>query len=1139
MITMLYEKTLSRKIIASQQSSSKPSEELKTPIQNDDSIPAQSREGQNFLAQVLKTILSFFTLPLKLFKRSTVTERATEQQQPASMGKILNLMRNDVYEIAQRFWEIDRLAETPLGIVGAAFLVWKLIGPSCLIGVLTTVAAQITTAVLAKILLRYEKIRRSATDGRLQASSQTIESIRHLRWYGWQQTWIDKIMTERQRELSLVIVTSIFQMLIGFVNILASGTFPVAAFSAYTALAGQPLRIEIAFPALQLFNLLESYLRELPSLITVWLHAVVALSRIESFMGEANKAQSHEGSAKHGELALRGAAFAWPGTTKPVLQRLTLTVTTGLTVICGKVGTGKSALLQALLGELDLLEGELINGNEMVAYCGQTPWLESMSIRENILFAAPFEEGRYKKVLDICALTPDLAAFRHGDLSNIGENGIGLSGGQKARVALARAFYSRAGTLLLDDPISALDHNTAESIVRKAFGGSLLQGRRVVLVTHRTELCAHLASQIIDISDGTAQQISQEAAKAKGLQDSPTCTVEQENDEQEDNKTKEEQEAAAVPERFIEEENRATGSVKASVYWQFLKAGTLKWWLLNIAALALYRVVEVSRTWLLKQWGEAYDVDSAPAKGLFGSLPNPEQDLQPWLIAFLTIAVVYSLFYLAAGLIMTVIIYTTSRRMFASIIDKVTHATFRYYDITPVGRLMNRLTSDMGTIDGNVSDKFQSFAFSALTWAASVVIIGSATPAFLVFTAVSTIAFVLIFRWFFPASQNLRRLEMVSLSPLMTNFGALLDGLMTVRAYSAQDRFQARNISVVDAFQKMDHFYWSVQGWLMLRFDVLTAFVSFLLTLLALYTNISAGLAAFVLSAGGNFAYSTHRLCRIYGQIEMDFTSVERVVELLHLEQEHKGSVQPPAVWPSTSGDIVFEDVTIKYAPHLDPALSDVSFRIKGGSNNAIVGRTGSGKSTLAVALLATVLPINGRILIDGIDLATIDPDVLRKRVTFLAQDPLLFEGTIHENLDPLHESSEDECAAALDHVCGSNSSGNAIAADGSSHTATTHNQHQSTWTLSTRVESGGRNFSQGQRQLVGLARAVLRRSAIIILDEATASIDLETSMRIQQVLREEMRHSTVLTIAHRVEAVRDADSAIVLSKGRLQEHRG
>ncbi len=300
----------------------------------------------------------------------------------------------------------------------------------------------------------------------------------------------------------------------------------------------------------------------------------------------------------------------------------------------------------------------------------------------------------------------------------------------------------------------------------------------------------------------------------------------------------------------------------------------------------------------------------------------------------------------------------------------------------------------------------------------------------------------------------------------MSNFNTLLEGLTTVRAFCAQSVFQDRVIAVTDAFQKMDHFYWDLQAWLMYRFDALSACATLLLTLLAIYSGVSAGLTAFVLIAASQLIVSTHALCRQYGQIQMDFVSVERVIELVQLEQEPAGSIDPPAWWPSYAGDIVFEDVSIRYAPKLDPSLSSTSVCIPGGSTTALLGRTGSGKSTLALALLATILPESGRILIDGIDISKVDRQALRNRITFLAQDPVLFPGSMRHNLDPLEEYSDDTCEAVLDRVCGNRE-----------------------WILDTEIEAGGQNLSQGQRQLVGLARAVLRRSSIVILDEVSSML--------------------------------------------------
>ena len=468
-----------------------------------------------------------------------------------------------------RFWEFQSLITKPLGLVLSVVLIWKLIGWPSLFGVLVVVLSQGINVLITRSLLQRERMRRTATDSKVQKVTEYVSAIRHLRWYGWQDFWQEQIMQARQHELNLRIVTSLWVILISFTNNLASGMFPVAAFYAYTVMAGQPLRVDVAFPALQLFSMLESSLREIPNLITVLLNARIAVSRIQDFMEEPNKDHAilqQTGQGTKPELVkLESASFAWPGTGNPVLHDINVTFPVGLTVITGKVGAGKTALLQALMGELDISAGSLIQTNEMIGYCGQTPWLQSLSIKENILFSSLQDDVRYKQVLEACALTTDIASFKDGDLSNLGENGIGLSGGQKARVALARAVYSQAKLLLLDDPLSALDHQTAETIVRECFGGSLLEGRTVILVTHRTELCHGIARQLVEISGGRAFVL--EGVESTGS--SVTSRIESSESESSESansrnrKCNETQEA--VPDKFIEEEHRAHGGVKAAV----------------------------------------------------------------------------------------------------------------------------------------------------------------------------------------------------------------------------------------------------------------------------------------------------------------------------------------------------------------------------------------------------------------------------------------------------------------------------------------------------------------------------------------------------------------------------------------------
>ena len=1028
-------------------------------------------------------------------------------KQPAGKGKIFNLMKNDIYEVAQRFWDFQLLINTPLGLILSMVLVWRLVGWPVLFGVSTVACAQFVNTGIARLLLSWERTRRAATDKRLQKSSHFVDAIRHLRWYGWQEQWLDEALAARGYELKNLVKTCLLGILINFMNMLANYLFPVVAFYAYTTYSGLPLTIDVAFPALQLFSYLETSLRDFPRLVTVLLNARVALQRIDEFMGEPDK----EDSASHliickddTQLRVQDASFAWPQTHTNTLHNITLEFPVGLTVVVGEVASGKTALLEALLGEMDIHGGSLSRPNTVFGYCAQSPWLQSMSIRDNIIFSYPYEEQRYRAVLDVCQLASDVDSFEDNDHSFIGENGIGLSGGQRARVALARAVYSPAKFLLLDDPLSALDHQTAAAIVTKLVQGRLMESRTVILVTHRVDLVHGLAQQVVEISAGRARILDRGLSLEYEEIEPPT-------EWSDDYQFEKDVEVDKPPDKFFEDEKRAQGGVKATVYMEYIKAGKLKFWVLLMVLMAISKFFNIANVYFLKEWGEAYDRQPSANNGFFGRFPSPESAISPWLWAFLAIALIQSFLILLVYMTSLILVYTISHNIFKAIMQRVSHATFRFYDVTPVGRLMNRLTSDVGTVDGDLNMHLRSSVFEAVAWIGSALVIALVTPSFFIFSVLLSLIFAYTFSHFLPASQSLRRLEMVSFSPLMSNFGALLQGLTTVRAFGAQTRFQERAIKSTDDFQRMDHFFWSLQAWLMYRFDALSAFSMFLLTLLALYTGVSPSLTAFALNAAALFVTSTHTLCQRYGQIQMSFVSVERIVELTHLEAEPLGSIDPPAAWPLYGSDIIFNNVTIRYAPHLPPVLHNISLCIPAGSTTALLGRTGSGKTTLALSILATIRAETGSISIDGIDVAQCNTQALRQRITFLAQDPVLFPGTMRRNLDPLQAYNDSECAAVLERVCGNYG-----------------------WTLETEIDTGGGNLSQGQRQLVGLARAVLRRSSVVVLDEATASIDTETAVSLQAVLREELRESTIITIAHRLEAVRGADFFVRLEAGKV-----
>jgi ABC-type multidrug transport system fused ATPase/permease subunit len=755
LITMLYEKTLNRKIMGAKQDEKEEHTNGRTDAVNGNGLDGGSEESSEIIKDKSK---SWFQRTVALLQSAFARKpKKEEERSAASMGKILNLMRNDVYEIAQRFWDFSDILTQPAGAIFATLLIWRMLGWACLFGVIALAASQLINIVIARFQVYFEKKRRVATDEKLQKTTQFIESIRHLRWYGWQDSWLKGILESRQNELHLRVIQIIFSTSLAFMLRFGSGLFPAVAFYAYTRWEGKQLDVAIIFPAIDLFNLLEGYLRALPELVTTLLNAYVAMGRIEEFMAEPDKEQADvvpEGSA---DLALHNASFAWPGVEQNVLENITMSFPLGLTVIYGEVAAGKTALLQALLGELDKREGEFIQPDQVMGYCAQTPWLQSMNIRENILFSQPYEEARYKQVLEACALLPDMAEFKHGDLSNIGENGIGLSGGQKARVALARAVYSSAKILLLDDPLSALDHQTAEYIADKLLAGPLLAGRTTILVTHRTELCRRIAKQWVELKHGQATIHEPSADEESKLSLERTQTNESVSEEEA--QRRKEQEAAAIPDKFIEDEQRTKGGVKLSVYWRYIKAGTLRWWFVVVIVMLVYRVLDTSQTWFIKAWGESYDDRIDKGSSLFGFLPPAADNVIPWLQTFFLFVVATSILFWWTYLIMFGVGYHAAKTIFEGAIERVAHATFRYYDVTPVGRLMNRLTSDMNTVDGGLSSAFTVFVWQLIGWVTAVAIILTSTPAFLAFGALLCCGFVYYFFRFLPTSQSLRRLE--------------------------------------------------------------------------------------------------------------------------------------------------------------------------------------------------------------------------------------------------------------------------------------------------------------------------------------------------------------------------------------------
>lgn len=895
-----------------------------------------------------------------------------------------------------------------------------------------------------------------------------------------------------------------------------------------------------------------------------------------------------------------------------------------LSLVCGPTGSGKSSFLNALLGEMDIISGRVYLPSKVVlatenvskidatynnlyldkvAYVAQQPFLRHASIRDNILFGLPFDAARYKKTLYQCALIKDLTILPDGDRTEIGEKGISLSGGQKQRVSLARAVYSNAKTVLLDDCLSAVDAHTSKHIYRKCFMGDLLLGRTVILVTHQVRLCLPGASFFVKIENGHVLgcdsvenlKASGELQKLLGADDSKDEQAEDEEEEIEDlvdndnadadvdldNKT----EAA----KLVKEETSEKGQVKLKVYAKYLAAcGGWVFWIALLCSYVFARFLTFGENWWLRIWAASYEThapanatlsaatvnflvkDKAPViQGVFdtlGAAIQKQNMFRTWVFeektpvnvdyyigVYIAICTTYILFDACRNMLIYWGSIRGARTLFDSLLDRIIHAPMRFFDTTPVGRILNRFGKDVSTIDMQIA-RSASILIECVTGViASTVVISIITPQFFVVAIAISCLYFVIGLFYLRISRELKRLNSVSRSPIYSHFTESLIGVTTIRAYGVEEQFMRTVYEKIDAFVAPFYFLWMSNRWLYCRVEFTGAFVTFFtgIFLILNIDHIDAGMAGISLFYARSFLENIYWFIRQYTAVEMNLNSVERVQEYLELDQEPPATIEghkPPAAWPTTAA-IEVKDLVIRYAPELDPVLHGISFSTKTHEKIGIVGRTGSGKSTMALSFFRFLEASNGSISIDGIDISTIGIQDLRSQITIIPQDAVLFSGTIRSNIDPFEEHSDEAVWESLERAHLSKASDRLRKVQGygsgdvtpksatSTHSADDEQRISAITSLNQQVSDGGNNFSQGQRQLLCLARALLKNSKLIIMDEATASVDFDTDTKIQTTIREEFTNSTLLCIAHRLRTVIDYDRILVLDQGRVAEY--
>jgi len=1161
----------------------------------------------------------------------------------ANVGTIINLMAIDSFKVSEVGAYLHFLwASVPVQIIMAVTLLYKIMGFSSFAGIVLMVLMLPVNLFIARQFNKVQNMILKGTDARIHATNEVLQNIRIIKYFAWEQRFQDIVNEKRRAELKSLRRRYILWSTAATVWYGTPILITFLSFFLYTVVEKKHLTPSIAFPALSMFSLLRVPLDQLADMVAHVQESKVSLDRVDKYLNEEETGkydQLQESSSSDGpaKIGIEKATLTW-GTTKPKTQTSPNTDSADafrlinidvefpvgkLSIIAGATGSGKTSLLMALLGEMRLIEGRvhlpggmssradlpvdpetgLINS---IAYCAQEAWLVNDTVKENIIFASPYDEKRYRAVLKACALERDITILDAGDQTLVGEKGISLSGGQKQRISLARAVYSSARHLLLDDCLSAVDSHTAKHIFRQALTGPLMLNRTCILVTHNVALTVPQADHVVVLENGkiSSQGRPDDVAATGALGDEffksrpgsrassrGLSRVPSEHEDSTDsgaNGTANGNADKGKKDESHMKESKATGSIKMSTVTMYLKSmGSWPYWVLAVAVFCLQQLGSVSTNIWIRQWANAYqtaDVGSQdvghyaaaahlkPPTFNVGSVSKmstwgPPQlstrasgttpDGQVNVAYYLGVYALLGFLYISISLSREAVLFWGSLHASWKIHDRllktVMHAKFRFFDSTPLGQLMNRFSKDVESVDQEVAPVAIGMLHSLASVIMIVILISAITPGFLIAGVFITLVYTALGAIYLNSSRDLKRLESVQRSPLYQQFGETLNGIVTIRAYGDGPRFIVDNHRRINAYNRPHIYLWASNRWLALRVDWTGALVSFFSATFVLINvgKIDAGAAGLSLTYAVTFTENVLWLVRLYSEVQQNMNSVERVREYLEVDQEAAPVIpesRPTTGWP-TEGAVEFNGYTTRYRPDLDAVLKEVSFSVKPGEKVGIVGRTGAGKSSLALALFRGLEAEKGQILIDGVDIGSIGLRDLREAITIVPQDPTLFTGTIRSNLDPFSLFSDEEIFTAIRrvHLIGSDGSGAATPMTSSTFTATEANgMNGSTMTvgdnknvfhnLDSLVSESGSNLSQGQRQLLCLARALLKQPRVLMMDEATASIDYATDAKIQETLRE-LRDSTIITIAHRLQTIIDYDKVLVLDHGRVIEY--
>ncbi|XP_030581396.1 multidrug resistance-associated protein 1 [Archocentrus centrarchus] len=1085
-----------------------------------------------------------------VYRKALVISSASRRT--STVGEIVNLMSVDAQRFMDLITYINMIWSAPLQVVLALYFLWQNLGPSVLAGVAVMVLMVPVNAVIAMKTKAYQVAQMKSKDNRIKLMNEMLNGIKVLKLYAWELAFKEKVSEIRESELRVLKKAAYLAAVSTFTWVCAPFLVALSTFTVYVLIDEQNvLDAQKAFVSLALFNILRFPLNMLPMVISSMVQASVSLKRLRVFLShEELQADSVEHKAVAGSphsISVTDGVFSWSRTESATLSRLNVNIPEGsLVAVVGHVGSGKSSLLSALLGEMDKLEGTVtVKGS--VAYVPQQAWIQNASLKDNIMFGQERREAWYQQVVEACALQPDLEILPAGDDTEIGEKGVNLSGGQKQRVSLARAVYCDRAVYLLDDPLSAVDAHVGKHIFDHVIGPQgLLKDKTRVLVTHGLSylpqanlILVMMKGEITEM--GSYQQLmATEGAFAEFLRtyaavDKPDNSEPVPNSgvkglengsvtalagspgvssvsKQSDKADKELSKKAKNREmgKLTEADKASTGQVKLSVFWAYLKAiGVLLSFISLLLFLAHHLVSLFSNYWL-SLWTDDPVVN--------GTQPNRLMRLGVYGALGLSQGVAifgYSLSMSIGGVL-------ASRYLHQSMLYDVLRSPMSFFERTPSGNLVNRFAKEMDTIDTVIPSIIKMFLGSMFNVMGSCVIILFATPLVAIIIPFLGLLYFFVQRFYVASSRQLKRLESVSRSPIYTHFNETLLGTSVIRAFGEQERFIHESDQRVDHNQKAYYPSIVANRWLAIRLEFVGNCIVSFAALFAVISreSLSPGIMGLSISYALQLTTSLTWLVRMSSDVETNIVAVEKVKEYGDTEKEAEWKHEPSTLspgWP-TNGCIDIRNFGLRYRHDLDLAIRNINISINGGEKVGIVGRTGAGKSSLTLGLFRIIEAAEGNILIDGVDIAKLGLHELRSRITIIPQDPVLFSGSLRMNLDPFDLYTDEEVWRALEF----------------SHLKTFVSSLPKS--LSHDCSEGGENLSVGQRQLLCLARALLRKTKVLVLDEATAAVDMETDNLIQSTIRSQFEDCTVLTIAHRLNTIMDYTRVLVLENGEMAE---